>query len=155
MYGRFYNMPIVITRCANVFGPGDLNIGRLIPDILEAIIKNKPLEIRSDGKMIREYIYVKDTTDAYISLIENINKTKGHAFNIAGNNVMSVLEVVERVSRILNSKVKTKILNKAKTEIPKQYLDGSKIKQMLGWEPKTSFEQAILETYGWYEEILR
>jgi len=154
MYGRVYGLPIVITRCANVFGPGDSNSNRLIPGIIEASIKDEPLEIRSDGKMIREYIYVKDTADAYISLLENISKTKGHAFNVAGNNIMNVMEVVKRISKALNKPVKTKILNQAKTEIPKQYLDGSKIKQMIGWEPKTSFEQAILQTYDWYEEIL-
>jgi len=155
MYGRVYNLPIVITRCANVFGPGDSNMNRIVPDTMRAIIKNKTLEIRSDGKMIREYIYVKDTADAYISLLENINKTKGHAFNITSNNLMSVLDVVKRISIILNKPIKTKILNQAKTEISKQYLEGSKIKQMIGWETKTSFEQAVLQTYDWYQEIIK
>ena len=155
MYGRVYDLPIVITRCANVFGPGDLNLNRIIPGVFKSIIKNKIFEIRSDGKMIREYIYVRDTADAYISLIENITKTKGHAFNIAGHNILSVLEVVDKISKILNNSVETKILNQAKTEIPKQYLDGSKIKQMINWEPKTNFEQAIRETFNWYEENLK
>ena len=155
MYGRVYGLPIIISRCANVFGQGDLNLNRIIPGIIEAAIKNKVLEIRSDGKMIREYIYVKDTADAYISLMENINKTKGHAFNIAGHNIMSVLEVFKKLSKFFNKSIKTKILNQAKTEIPKQYLDGSKIKRMIGWEPKISFEQAILETYEWYREALK
>jgi len=155
MYARVYGLPIVITRCANVFGPGDLNLNRIVPGVIEAIIKDKTWIVRSDGKMIREYIYVKDSIDAYISLAENINKTKGHAFNIASHNVMSVLEMMNRISKILNAKVKPKILNIAKTEIPKQCLDGSKIKQIIGWEAKTSFEQAILETYDWYYENLR
>ncbi|MFA7707415.1 MAG: GDP-mannose 4,6-dehydratase [Candidatus Pacearchaeota archaeon] len=155
MYSRVYNLPIVITRCANVFGPGDMNLNRIVPGVIEAIIKKKILEIRSDGKMVREYIYVKDAIDAYISLAENINKTKGNAFNIASNNVMSVIEIVDRISKTLKLNIKLKILNKAKTEIPKQYLDGSKIKQIIGWTPKTNFEQAILETYEWYYENLK
>lgn len=155
MYSKVYHLPIVITRCANVFGPGDLNFNRIVPGIMEAVIKNKTWIIRSDGKMIREYIYVKDSIDAYISLAENINKTKGHAFNIASHNVMSVLEMMNRISKILKMPVKHKILNIAKTEIPKQCLDGNKIKQMIGWEPKTSFEQAILETYEGYLESLK
>ena len=150
MYSRVYNLPIVITRCANVFGPGDLNFNRLVPGLMDAIIKNEMWEIRSDGKMIREYIYVKDSIDAYISLAENIDKTKGQAFNIASHNVISVIEARDKICKILNLPIKSKILNQAKTEIPEQYLDGSKIKQIIGWEPKTSFEQAILETYGWY-----
>ena len=155
MYGRVYRLPIVITRCANVFEPGAANMNRIIPNAIESVIKNKILEIRSDGKMIREYIYVKDATDAYISLLENINKTKGHAFNVASHNVMSVMGVVKRISQIMNKSIKNKILNQAKTEIPKQYLDGSKIKKIINWEPKTSFEQAILETYEWYYENLK
>lgn len=154
MYARVYDMPIVITRCSNVFGPGDLNMNRIVPGTLKAIIKKEPLEIRSDGKMVREYIYVKDTVDAYISLAESMDKVKGEAFNIASRDIMNVLEIVKRISHTLRQPIKWRILNKARTEIPKQYLDGSKIKKFIGWEPKISFEQAILETYDWYEENL-
>lgn len=150
-----YDMPITIARCANTFGPGDLNMSRIVPGILEAIIKNKSLEIRSDGKMIREYIYVKDSIDGYISLAENINKTKGNAFNIASKTIMSVTEIVGRISTILGKPVKMNILNRAKAEIPKQCLDGSKIKNTIGWEAKSSFEQAIRETFNWYRRIFR
>ncbi len=155
MYARVYNLPVTVTRCANVFGPGDLNMNRIIPGIIESIIKNKTLEIRSDGKMIREYIYVKDSIEAYIKLAENINKARGQAFNIAGHNIMSVLEVVKRVSSIVGKPIKVKVLNIAKTEIPKQYLDASKMKEFFDWEPKTNFEEAIIETYEWYLENLR
>jgi anaerobic selenocysteine-containing dehydrogenase len=117
-------------------------MNRIIPGIIEAIIKNKALEIRSDGKMVREYIYVKDSVDAYIKLAENISKSKGQAFNIAGHNILSVLEVVKRVSSIVGRPIKVNILNKAKTEIPKQYLDGGKMKEFFNWEPKTKFEEA-------------
>jgi len=149
-----YDMPITIARCANTFGPGDLNMSRIVPGALEAIIKNKPLKIRSDGKMIREYIYVKDAVDGYISLAENINKTKGEAFNLASKNVMSVTQIVDRIAKVLGKPIKTEILNLAKAEIPKQYLDGSKIKNIIGWESRADFEKAIKETYEWYKEIL-
>jgi CDP-glucose 4,6-dehydratase len=155
MYARVYDLPVTITRCANVFGPGDLNMNRIIPGIIEAMIKNKTLEIRSDGKMIREYIYVKDTIDAYIKIAENINKSKGEAYNICGKNVLSVLEVVKKVSSAVNKPVKVNILNKAKTEIYKQHLDGTKMKKTFDWEPKNSFEDAIIETYEWYEENMK
>lgn len=149
-----YDMPITIARCANTFGPGDLNMNRIVPGTLEAIITNKPLKIRSNGKLIREYIYVKDSIDGYISLAENINKTKGEAFNLASKNIMSVTEIVNKIAEILKEPVKMEILNQAKAEIPKQYLDGSKIKNTIGWEPKTDFEEAIKETFDWYKQIL-
>ncbi|HIJ71466.1 MAG TPA: NAD-dependent epimerase/dehydratase family protein [Planctomycetes bacterium] len=146
-----YDMPITIARCANVFGPGDLNINRIVPGTMEAIIKNQPLQIRSDGKMVREYIYVKDSVDGYISLAENIDKTAGEAFNIASRHVMTVLEIVNAVSEVLGKKVVTKVLNQAKAEIPRQYLDGSKIENIIGWKPKCDFEKAVNETYRWYK----
>jgi len=150
-----YDMPITIARCANTFGPGDLNMNRIVPGTLEAIIKNKPLKIRSNGKLIREYIYVKDSIDGYISLAENIDKTKGEAFNLASKNIMSVNEIVDKISNIVGKTVKIDILNRAKAEIPKQYLNGSKIKNTIAWEPKTGFEEAIKETFDWYQQILR
>lgn len=156
MYSNIYNLPVAIARCANVFGPGDLNWNRIIPGIMESIIKNKKIKLRSDGKMIREYIYVKDCIDAYIALAENIDKTKKEAFNISSaENIMSVLKVIEKSSEILGKKIDYEILNQAKTEIPKQYLDGGKIKNLLGWEARTKFENAIKETFEWYRENLK
>jgi CDP-glucose 4,6-dehydratase len=150
-----YDMPITIARCANTFGPGDLNMSRIVPGTLESIIKNKPLKVRSNGKMIREYIYVKDSIDGYISLAENMNKTKGEAFNLASRAVMSVTEIVDRISKVLVKSVKMEILNQAKAEIPEQCLDGSKIKNAINWEAKTDFEEAIKETFEWYKRIIR
>jgi len=76
MYFRVYNLPITITRCANVFGPGDLNMNRIIPGVIEAMIKTSHLKLEVMEKWLREYIYVKDSIDAYIKLAENIQKTK-------------------------------------------------------------------------------
>ncbi len=152
MYAKVYDLPVTITRCANVFGPGDSNLNRIIPGVIMAMVKSKVFEIRSDGKMIREYIYVKDAIGGYIALAENINKTKGEAFNIASQNVMSVLELIERISEAFGVKVDYKILDQAKTEIFEQRLDGSKIRNTLGWEAKTNFGEAIRETFRWYKD---
>lgn len=148
-----YNMAITISRCANVFGPGDLNLNRIVPGTVEAIIKNKPLKIRSSGELIREYIYVKDSTDGYIALAENIDKTKGQAYNLASQNIMSVTQIVDKICDITGKAVKMDILDQARGEISEQYLDGSKIKNALGWEAKTTFEEAIRETFDWYSQV--
>lgn len=155
MYAKCYNLPITIARCANVFGPGDLNMNRIIPGAIDAAIQNKTLEIRSNGKMIREYIYIKDAVEGYISLAENINTTRGEAFNIAGRNRLSVLEVVDKVSSVIGIPIKIEVLNHTKTEIPTQYLDGTKMKNLLGWEASTDFNQAIADTYQWYHKMLK
>ena len=76
-YFKTYNMPIAITRFGNVFGPRDLSADRIIPNIFEAILKNKELQIRSDGTMIREYVYVKDIVEGCIKMVERIEDIKG------------------------------------------------------------------------------
>jgi len=153
MYQISYNLPIIITRMANIFGPGDLNFSRIIPGTIEAIIKKKDLNIRSDGKMIREYIYVKDVINGYIQLIENLEIVKGNAFNLGSSNKMSVLEVVDKISSILNQKVNMNILNIAKGEIPEQFLSYIKINNLIGWKPDYTFEKGIRETYEWYKDV--
>ncbi|MFX1294021.1 MAG: GDP-mannose 4,6-dehydratase [Promethearchaeota archaeon] len=152
MFFFTYNLPIVVTRLANIFGPGDLHFSRIIPGTMAAIIKNESLNIRSDGSPIREYIYIKDVVNGYISLVENIKKTKGEAFNLTSDVKLSVLEVVDKISSILKKKVQLNVLNNMKAEIPKQWLSYEKINKIIGWKPIYSFDEGILETYEWYKD---
>jgi len=152
-YFATYSLPIVITRFSNVFGPRDFNFSRIIPGTFEAILKNKELLIRSDGKMIREYTYVKDIVDGCIKLANKIKSVEGEAFNFGSKNILSVMDVVKNIEKILGQKIKYRILNIAKNEIPKQYLDWTKAKTKLNWMPKMSFENGILETFNWHKNI--
>jgi len=148
-YFETYSLPIVITRFSNVFGPGDLNFSRIIPSVMVAIIKNKELLIRSDGKMVREYTYVKDIVDGCIKLIENKEKVIGQAFNFGSKNIFSVIDLVKKTEGILGTKINYKILNIAQNEIPEQYLDWTKSKETLNWQPETTLEKGIKETFNW------
>ncbi len=152
-YFSTYGMPVVITRFSNVFGPGDLNFSRIIPGAMEAIIKNKELPIRSDGKMIREYTYVKDIADGCIKLAGAEKELHGQAFNFGSKNIFDVIGVVDKIDQALETKTNYKILNISKNEIPEQYLDWAKAKEKLNWEPKTSFDEGIKETYNWYKNF--
>lgn len=154
-YYKTYQLPVVITRAANTYGPGDIHLNRLIPGILKAIIKNEVLEIRSDGTFTRDYIYVEDVVDADIALMENIQKTKGEAFNISSNDHYVVLELVKKIGDILGKKVRYKVLSTAKNEIPSQSLSCEKIEKTISWKPKYSLEKAIPETFNWYQNNLR
>ena len=154
-YFKTYNLPVIIARFGNNFGPRDLNFSRIIPGIFESIIKNKELLIRSDGKMVREYVYVKDIVDGCIRLAKNINKIRGEAFNFGSKNIFSVIEVIKKIEEILKIKVNYKILDVAKNEIPEQYLDWRKAKKILGWQPKTSFEEGIKESFNWYKDFFK
>jgi len=148
-YFSTYKLPVVITRFSNVYGPGDLNLSRIIPGTMEAIIKNKKFPIRSDGKMIREYTYVKDIAQGCIKLIENKEKVLGQAFNFGSKNIFNVVEVVKKIDQALNTKTNYKILNISKNEIPEQYLDWTKAREILNWQPETNFEDGIKETFDW------
>lgn len=152
-YFKTYGLPVVVTRFSNVFGSGDINFSRIIPGIFESIIKNKELLIRSDGKMIREYTYITDIADGCVKLAENIEISKGEAFNFGSKNIFSVIDIIKKIEQILNVKVNYKILNIAKNEIPEQYLDWTKAKERLKWRPKTSFEQGIKESFSWYRDF--
>lgn len=153
-YYKTYGLPVCVTRFGNVYGEGDLHFDRIIPGICKAIIKKRPLEIRSNGKYVRDYLYVKDVIDGYLFLMKNFDKIKGEAFNFSSSETLSVLELIKKVEEILKVKIPYKILNTAKNEIPYQHLNDSKIKK-LGWENKFNLENSLERILNWYQEILR
>ncbi|MCR4276783.1 MAG: GDP-mannose 4,6-dehydratase, partial [Candidatus Roizmanbacteria bacterium] len=116
-YYKTYRIPVVVTRFGNIYGEGDLNFSRIIPGIMKSIIKNELLKIRSNGKYIRDYLYVKDVVNGYLLLAKNINKVKGEAFNFGSNETLNVLDLIKIVGKNLSKKIKYKILNTAHNEI--------------------------------------
>lgn len=152
-YFSTYGLPILITRFSNVFGPGDKNFSRIIPGILKSIIEKDKFLVRSNGKMIREYTYIKDIVSGCIRLASSRNNF-GEAFNFGSRNIFNVIDVIKQIEKILNIKVDYKILNIAKNEIPAQYLDWSKAEKILNWQAKTTFEEGIKETFNWCKNNL-
>lgn len=151
-YCKTYNLPITISRFGNIFGPGDLNPNRLIPGIMEAIITGEILKIRSDGTFIRDYVYVKDVVDGYILLAEQMARTRGEAFNFSSGYNCSVLDLIQKVSSILGRECRYEVVNNQRNEIPRQSLDYQKARQVLNWQPRCSFEEAIKQTHSWYKD---
>lgn len=149
-YYKTYAVPAVITRFGNIYGEGDLNFSRIIPGILKSIAQKETFEIRSDGKSIRDYLYVKDVIDGYVLLMKNIEKVKGEAFNFGSLDSYSVIDLIRIIEKALNVKIKHKILNCAKNEIPYQSLDYTKANKKLVWKPKHRFSKQINRIYKWY-----
>ncbi|MCL4382556.1 MAG: SDR family NAD(P)-dependent oxidoreductase [Patescibacteria group bacterium] len=153
-YYKTYGLPVAVTRFGNVYGEGDLHSDRIIPGICTAVIKNKPLELRSNGKYVRDYLYVKDVVCGYLFLLQNFAKIKGEAFNFSSSETLSVLALVKKIEGILKVKIPYKILNTAKNEIPYQHLNDRKIRN-LGWRTNYAFKEGIKETFLWYQKHLK
>lgn len=153
-YFKTYGVPVVTTRFGNIYGEGDLNFSRIIPGIMQSVINNETLDLRSNGKFIRDYLYVKDVVQGYLLLATQIEKIKGEAFNFGSNDTLSVLELIELVGDCVGAKVKHRILNIAKNEIPYQSLDFSKVKK-LGWTPKHRVKTVSEKIKSWYEDYFR
>jgi CDP-glucose 4,6-dehydratase len=151
-YFNTYGLPITVTRFANVYGGGDFNFSRIIPDTIRSLLLNKQPIIRSDGTPVRNYIYIFDVVNAYLLLAERIEKAIGNAFNFGTNKPISVLELVNLIIKVSGKNIAPTVEGKEvpKGEIDKQYLDSSKAKRILGWEAKVPLEEGLKHTYEWY-----
>lgn len=151
-YAHTYGLPVVITRCGNIYGPGDFNFSRIVPDTMRCLLLNKTLLIRSDGKFTRDYVYVEDIVNGYILLAEKLQKLKlgDEAFNFSDENPVTVIELVNKIYKLANKKPNYKILNQAKYEIKHQYLASGKARKILGWKPKYTLEEGLKKTIEWY-----
>jgi CDP-glucose 4,6-dehydratase len=149
-----YGVPVCVTRCGNFFGLGDLNYSRIIPGTIRDVHHGKRPVIRSDGKFIRDYIYVEDGAHAYMTLaaaMEKDPKLAGEAFNFSYGLRLSVVDVVDKVLKAMGREdLKPEILNQASNEIPVQCLDSKKAKTVLGWAPRFGFDQGLRMTIDGY-----
>ena len=155
-YAHTYGVPVATTRCGNIYGPGDLNFSRIVPDAIRCVIKGKQLIIRSDGKFTRDYVYVEDIVNGYIMLAEQLQgkKLQGEAFNFSDENPISVLKFLKLIYKIAGAKSNYIIQNMAKYEIKHQYLSSHKARKVLKWKPKYKLEQGIKSALEWYSEVL-
>lgn len=153
-YFKTYDVPVTTSRFGNIYGEGDLNFSRIIPGAIQALIKGETLELRSDGKFVRDYLYVKDVVAGYLLLAENIEKAKGEAYNFGSKETLTVLQVLETLRYALDERVEYKILNQAKNEIPYQSLNFNKIEKAFGWKPKYTINGTAEKMRVWYEDIL-
>jgi CDP-glucose 4,6-dehydratase len=156
MYAATYGTKTAIARCGNLFGGGDLNFSRTLPGLIQATLANEPFVIRSDGKFVRDFLYVKDAAECYLTLGERLaedDSIAGEAFNFSLGERLTVLEIVHMTLKIMGrTDLKPVIQNVATSEIREQYLDASKAHERLGWKPAYGMEEAIRETVEWYRE---
>ena len=156
-YAKTYNLKIGILRCGNLYGPGDFNTGRLINGFIISKIKNKQFIIRSNGKLVRDYLYVGDAVNAYyLTMKVLINKKENlRVYNVGSKYNLNVIDMTNKVSKIVdNKKANLKILNTSKNEISFQKLNFTKIKKELNWSQKVDLNIGLKKTIEWYKTYI-
>jgi CDP-glucose 4,6-dehydratase len=156
-YAETYGLPVAITRCGNFYGGGDLNWNRIVPGTIRSVLRGERPIIRSDGQYVRDYFYVEDGAAAYMLLAEQIHsrpELHGMAFNFSNESELTVLGLVDRILRVMDSRLEPEIRNEACHEIRRQFLDASRARRMLCWSPLFTLDEGLDRTVAWYREFV-
>lgn len=152
-YAKSVGLPVAVTRFGNLFGGGDLNWNRLIPGTIRSIVRKQSPMIRSDGSLIRDYVYVKDAVNGYLNLSEALDhkaELRGEVFNFSSGETKTALELASTLLKLKKSELKPTVLGNNTGEIRAQTLDSTKALKLLKWKPKYSLEEGLRETLDWY-----
>ena len=155
-YAQTYGLPVAVTRCGNFYGGGDLNWNRIVPGTIRCVLRGQRPIIRSDGQYVRDYFYVEDGAAAYMLLAEQLHcrpDLHGLAFNFSYESEITVLGLVNRILRAMNSDLEPEILNEANHEIRRQFLSAGRARTMLRWSPLFTLDEGLERTISWYREF--
>jgi len=156
-YAKTFGLPVVVTRCANFFGGGDLNWNRLVPGTIRSAVRGERPVIRSDGNYVRDWLYVEDGALAYMLVAERLaadRKLAGEAFNFSNEVRIPVKELTARLLGLMGSDLVPDILDVARGEIPKQYLSSERARHELAWKPRYDLDEGLRRTIAWYRAFL-
>jgi CDP-glucose 4,6-dehydratase len=158
MYATTYELPVCITRCGNFYGPGDLNWNRIVPGTFRsALLGERPI-VRSDGRFVRDYLFVDDGAAAYMDTAQALAERRelaGEAFNFSNEEPLTVLKIVERILRAAGrSDLEPEVRNEATHEIREQYLSAKKARSVLAWKPRFTLDDGLERTGAWYRQLI-
>jgi CDP-glucose 4,6-dehydratase len=153
-YANAYGLPLAVSRFANVYGGGDLNFSRLIPEAVVAVLDGRPPAIRSDGSPERDFLHVDDAVSAYLAIEAALDGdgAAGQAFNAGGERPHSVREVVGAIAALAGASVEPDFQGEGNPdgEIDRQLVDSSKLRELTGWTPQVALEDGLRRTLEWY-----
>jgi CDP-glucose 4,6-dehydratase len=157
-FARTYELPVAVTRLANVYGGGDLNWSRLVPDTCRSLIAGRAPVLRSNGSPERDYLHVDDAIEAYLAVAAALDRPelRGRAWNAGWGAPLSAREIVDRLIAISGREVEPDVRGDGTPhgEIDRQYLDSSAIRSELGWEPGVDLDAGLRRTLEWYSNRL-
>lgn len=156
-YSKTFKIKVGIIRSANIFGPYDFNLKRIIPETIISILKNKKLILRSSGKQKRDYIYVEDVSRAYFKLFQKLSSSNVNLkiYNIGSKYNLNTLTIINKIYKLMKKKPNFIIKNFSKSEINNQRLNYSKINEELKWEPIYGLETSLKKTISWYKDYYK
>lgn len=152
-YATAHGLPIAVTRFANLYGGGDLNFTRLVPETVVAVLDGRRPEIRSDGSPERDFLHVDDAVSAYLAIADALGDgAAGEAFNAGGERPHSVGEVVELIAELAGSSVEPDFRGAGSPdgEIDRQFVDSTKLRELTGWKPEVALREGLRRTLEWY-----
>jgi CDP-glucose 4,6-dehydratase len=157
-YAHTYRTPVVVSRFANIYGPGDMNMSRIIPGTIVAALRDEAPIIRSDGTPIREFIYVDDVARGYLLLAERIDEVIGEAFNFGAGEAVRMLDLVNRIIRLAGKEGRLEprvmLQRKIEREIDAQFLSAEKAEARLGWRAEIDLDEGLKRAIEWYRAHL-
>jgi CDP-glucose 4,6-dehydratase len=157
-YWHSYGLPVAVTRCANLYGGGDLNRSRLVPEAVVAALSGRAPVLRSDGSPERDFLYVEDAVAAYLALARALDGdgARGEAFNAGSGRSWPVRDVVQAVCRAAGIDLPPDVRGTGTPagEIDRQWVDASRLRALTGWEPRVGLDDGLERTVAWYRRHL-
>lgn len=156
-YRPAYGLPVAVTRFANIYGGGDLNFSRLIPEAIAALLDGRRPRIRSDGSPERDFLYVDDAVAAYLAIERAVGAGgpgAGEAFNAGGERPHSVADVLETIAAVSGAGLEPEFhgVGNPAGEIDRQYVDSTKLRELTGWAPAVELLDGLTRTLEWYRD---
>jgi len=152
-YWHTWGVPVAVTRLANLYGGGDMNRSRLVPEAVAAARSGRPPIVRSDGSPERDFLYVEDGVAAYLAIWEALGRGEagGEAFNAGGGQPHRILDVVRLICELSGAQVEPEVRGSGtpEGEIDRQWVDSSKLSGLTGWSPAVSLEEGLRRTIDW------
>jgi CDP-glucose 4,6-dehydratase len=153
-YWHTFSLPVAVTRFANLYGGGDTNRSRLIPEAVCAALAGRPPVVRSDGSPERDFLYVEDAVRAYLAIWDALRdgRARGEAFNAGSGRPHRVGDVVETICKLAGTQAVPDVRGAGTPhgEIDRQWVDSTKLRELTGWGPRVSLEEGLGRTIEWY-----